>query len=449
MAGKITDYPTTTSLIDEDLFDLSKYDGVSAYATNAIKWEDILKEIQIDLTFNNLYNNDGTLAGNRIVSMGVNDLTFGSTGDTNLLKFETTNDRIGIGTAAPTEKLEVAGNAKVNGTFKTQSASAISLNLYKEGVGNNMIQLSMQNDAAAEYQFAQVGGSVIDDTAGSEEGAFLVQLSNNGTVDSLGVHKFLINGLHQFPESINGGIFRESNSGGFRWSLNLRNSANAIEPYAALATEVIDNTNGSEDGVLKFYARSNGVNFNSSNHQAILTGTGLGIGTTTPSEKLEVAGKVLITQTDGLQLNQLNGRITIGNTISSTTHFLLRGTRPTLIDLGDATTSRFSVGDNAQTIINYTSATGTIFRINRISENFAFTVRGDDGNVGIGVGSAPSRKLHVAGGLKLDSTTEALQVMRMTTTQRDALTAATGDIVYNTTTSKHQGYNGSVWNDLY
>ena len=204
MAGKITDYPTTTSLIDEDLFDLSKYDGVSAYATNAIKWEDILKEIQIDLTFNNLYNNDGTLAGNRIVSMGVNDLTFGSTGDTNLLKFETTNDRIGIGTAAPTEKLEVAGNAKVNGTFKTQSASAIPLNLYKEGVGNNMIQLSMQNDAAAEYQFAQVGGSVIDDTAGSEEGAFLVQLSNNGTVDSLGVHKFLINGLHQFPESING-----------------------------------------------------------------------------------------------------------------------------------------------------------------------------------------------------------------------------------------------------
>tara|TARA_R110000824_G_scaffold270215_1_gene458668 strand:+ start:711 stop:1886 length:1176 start_codon:yes stop_codon:yes gene_type:complete len=117
MAGKITDYPTTTVLIDEDLFDLSKYDGVSAYATNAIKWEDILKEIQIDLTFNNIYNNNGTLAGNRIVSMGVNDLTFGSTGDANLLKFETTNDRIGIGTAAPTEKLEVVGNVKITTGF--------------------------------------------------------------------------------------------------------------------------------------------------------------------------------------------------------------------------------------------------------------------------------------------------------------------------------------------
>jgi len=113
MAGKITDYPTTTSLIDEDLFDLSKYDGVSAYATNAITWEDILKEIQIDLTFNNIYNNNGTLAGNRIVSMGVNDLTFGSTGEANLLRFDSTSDRIGIGTAAPTERVEIVGNVKI------------------------------------------------------------------------------------------------------------------------------------------------------------------------------------------------------------------------------------------------------------------------------------------------------------------------------------------------
>jgi len=45
--------------------------------------------------------------------MGVNDLTFGSTGDANLLKFETTNDRIGIGTAAPTKKLDVVGGALI------------------------------------------------------------------------------------------------------------------------------------------------------------------------------------------------------------------------------------------------------------------------------------------------------------------------------------------------
>ena len=340
MAGKITDYPTMTTLASGDLMDVSDYDGVSAFTSKSLDWDDLKTNIESQITFTNLYTNDGTLAGNRIVSMGVNDLTFGSTGDTNLLKLETTNDRIGIGVAAPTEKLEVAGNTKVNGTFKTQSTSAIPVNLYKEGVGNNMIQLSMQNDAAAEYQFAQVGGSVIDDTAGSEEGAFLVQLSNNGAINSDGVHKFLINGLHQFPESINGGIFRESNSGGFRWSLNLRNSANAIEPYAALATEVIDNTNGSEDGVLKFYARSNGVNFNSSNHQAILTGTGLGIGTAAPTEKLEVVG---------------NTKITGGIDVDNST-FFVNGTTSAW-SLGDGATA--SIDKNAVTIGASASTTGS------------------------------------------------------------------------------------------
>jgi hypothetical protein len=34
------------------------------------------------------------------------------------------------------------------------------------------------------------------------------------------------------------------------------------------------------------------------------------------------------------------------------------------------------------------------------------------------------------------------------TTARDALTSAAGDMIYNTTDSKVQFYNGSAWNDL-
>ena len=34
------------------------------------------------------------------------------------------------------------------------------------------------------------------------------------------------------------------------------------------------------------------------------------------------------------------------------------------------------------------------------------------------------------------------------TTARDALTSAAGDIIYNTTDSKVQFYNGSAWGDL-
>ena len=35
-----------------------------------------------------------------------------------------------------------------------------------------------------------------------------------------------------------------------------------------------------------------------------------------------------------------------------------------------------------------------------------------------------------------------------TTTERNSLTSAAGDMIYNTTDSKVQFYNGSSWNDL-
>ena len=43
---------------------------------------------------------------------------------------------------------------------------------------------------------------------------------------------------------------------------------------------------------------------------------------------------------------------------------------------------------------------------------------------------------------------DALNFKSYTTTQRNALTSAAGDVIYNTTDSKLQFYNGSAWNDL-
>ena len=37
----------------------------------------------------------------------------------------------------------------------------------------------------------------------------------------------------------------------------------------------------------------------------------------------------------------------------------------------------------------------------------------------------------------------------MTTTERNALTAASGTVIYNSSTNKLQCYNGSSWNDLF
>ena len=41
-----------------------------------------------------------------------------------------------------------------------------------------------------------------------------------------------------------------------------------------------------------------------------------------------------------------------------------------------------------------------------------------------------------------------LNLKSYTTTERNALTSAAGDVIYNTTDSKVQFYNGSSWADL-
>ena len=42
----------------------------------------------------------------------------------------------------------------------------------------------------------------------------------------------------------------------------------------------------------------------------------------------------------------------------------------------------------------------------------------------------------------------SLNLKSYTTTERNSLTSAAGDMIYNSTTSKVQFYNGSSWNDL-
>ncbi len=54
--------------------------------------------------------------------------------------------------------------------------------------------------------------------------------------------------------------------------------------------------------------------------------------------------------------------------------------------------------------------------------------------------------------LDVTSTSKGMLPPRMTTAQRDAVTWVAGDagmMIYNTTTNKHQGWNGTTWNDFY
>jgi len=78
------------------------------------------------------------------------------------------------------------------------------------------------------------------------------------------------------------------------------------------------------------------------------------------------------------------------------------------------------------------------------TSGFSFVTLGTgNGKVGIGT-ETPA----VSAVLDLTSTTGALLLPRMTTTQRDALTAANGMIIYNSTLNKFQGYENGAWTSL-
>lgn len=81
-----------------------------------------------------IYDNDGTLSGARIVTMGTNNLTFRSDGEVNLLHIDNSNDRVGFGQGAPTARVHIKGVGSTLATFGLKVASS------------NLERFSVRND---------------------------------------------------------------------------------------------------------------------------------------------------------------------------------------------------------------------------------------------------------------------------------------------------------------
>jgi hypothetical protein len=70
-----------------------------------------------------------------------------------------------------------------------------------------------------------------------------------------------------------------------------------------------------------------------------------------------------------------------------------------------------------------------------------------NGNVGIGT-TNPGTKLEVAGSLTITGSASYLKLPSLTATQRDAISAGTGMVIYNTTANEAQVYALSGWKKL-
>lgn len=139
----------------------------------------------------------------------------------------------------------------------------------------------------------------------------------------------------------------------------------------------------------------------------------LGLGTPTPTEKLEVDGNIKV---------QSNGEIRGGTTGSLN-----------IYPRSSSGSGRVQLG-LSETIL---------YQAIRPGANNSYTLGSPSFRWSVGY----LEELNVNGNILVSG--DMLKMTGITTTERNTLTPEAGDIIYNTTDNKHQGYDGTSWNNLY
>lgn len=116
----------------------------------------------------------------------------------------------------------------------------------------------------------------------------------------------------------------------------------------------------------------------------------------------------------------------------------------------DGQSTPFQIEVNKTYLNIFPNPTGTpdYTKFVQVWNNGKLQVGGEAGGSGYeGMSREPDAQLEVTGNVKVNGAFELL-LGNMTTTERDALTAANGMIIYNTTDNKFQGYENGAWVNL-
>ncbi|UZT99415.1 hypothetical protein ODZ84_07590 [Chryseobacterium fluminis] len=116
-------------------------DTVGYYYYNGTAWTKLNPAVTPASSFN-IYNTDGSLSSNRVVTQGGNTLSFTGTAanafsvDGTTLSVDAANDRVGIGSIAPTRKLHVEGSQFLNAAATASATKeALDINVGHDGIG--------------------------------------------------------------------------------------------------------------------------------------------------------------------------------------------------------------------------------------------------------------------------------------------------------------------------
>ena len=163
-----------------------------------------------------LYTADGTLTGNRTVTLGTNTLNFAGTGtgdfsvNSNQLFVDTSTGNVGIGTTNPGAKLNVAGDSLFGGT---SAGSVGSVEITTGGVSPINNRLTYGTDGTG-WKFA-----IGKNQAGTVTDQFVIQDNGNVGIGTTSPHEKL---------EVDGTILASAGLGDETWSRGYLSGGNGI-----------------------------------------------------------------------------------------------------------------------------------------------------------------------------------------------------------------------------
>lgn len=325
---------------------------------------------------------DGTGAGSFTTLAASGDVTF----DTTTLKVDSSNNRVGIGTASPAVPLDVNGSARVVGTFFVGTDDTDPhglLEVYGGGTGQNEggeIKLRTAADFDSTYDHYFIDAHQ-DDLRIGRSGSADVVLNSSGNV-----------GIGTATPEHSLSVFKDSAAARTEIGIDNTDQRLVLGSYfesGVAQYSTIQSTNNAETGAQSLALQPDGGN--------------VGIGTASPSRLLTVAGDVEV------------------NVVGSS------NTSKGIVINSSGTNFESDAGIIQATHAGTGSLTGGYWLKFNANSADKFTVRGD-------------------GRTEISSTTGGVIMPRMTTTQMNAISSpVNGEMIYNTTASKFYGYAGGAW----
>jgi len=328
--------------------------------------------------------------------------------DSATLFIDATNDRIGIGTASPTEKLTVSGRIKLEGTAGYNGTiselggqmafNALGAGAYYDWSVNSVIQMRIFNGGMAfgtGYSAATPpsNGVIIEGNVG---------IGTTAPQDNLEISESNLTVATTQLRLTNAG------AGGYGAGIGFygnRSDDGLLYPQAKITADGIGNWGSAAQAKsgLRFYTADNATSLT---EKVRITDTGkVGIGTTSPTQKLDVNGSVNITGdiyggslmrfiSDGTNvayvqsvgLSYYAGKKSSYGTTGTVFSILGDGGSPGTLNIieedGDNSLLKFTM-NSTDTTANISFNNGQLFLL-------------QSGNVGIGT-TSPNTTLHVAG----------------------------------------------------